>query len=517
MLILMVAKMNKLLKFAVSLEETMKPWLQELYDEINNPNPDRPYDVWEDDYPEEVEELAAPSVSDLINDIGDMWTYFNRSGRSNIKAYKYGPDWILIEFGGEVYYLYTIKSVTRVQLDDMKHFADGGSGLNSYINKNVRGGYVAKNINNQVILTTGFETYVTSNPSIFIHIGNKMNSIKDYNVVTSLEAYKTAINQAGVSGLTKESQNLIKMGLSVIDQQIGFKTVSTEDSSNVTGDSITKRIEFIERVSNEGLFELVRDLLVKDDTPVAKPVTKTTTDYLRWFTDNRNKPLVFGVVNKPSEKISSFFTGNDPLKTLENGLSVYGKLFTTLKTGVAKAERYKNDTEKKLSKYIGNVDHLEEFKKDFKAIVNAQPPLMGDALKSVSFNLPGYGDVKLARPDGFIQFSVPDTIPNQLDRLEALDAAKSKAYLNLAGKYLDLWVKLSDMADDMEVGLDATDPPYRGYNDDEEVQDLTNQFEYLDPTYDEKGSNAVYLVKTMIWNTFESIVAYAQTASNEGD
>ncbi|QEM42115.1 hypothetical protein [Pseudomonas phage vB_PaeM_PS119XW] len=237
---------NLLLRYAISLEAEMDDLINQLFDEVNNPRADRPYDVWVE--PDSDNGIQPPTITELINNTDDMWTYYNRSGRSNVKSYKYGPDWMLVEFGGEVFYLYTLKSITEIQLQDMKYFADGGAGLNSYISKVIRGGYVAKNINNEIILTPGFEMYKSEGPIIFIHVRNKKEE-KNMSSLATLTGYKAAIEQAGIDGLSQPARKLMQIGLSQIDTEHGFTSVSTENfEESIAVENIEERMAFI---SNE--------------------------------------------------------------------------------------------------------------------------------------------------------------------------------------------------------------------------------------------------------------------------
>ncbi|MCD8265226.1 MAG: hypothetical protein LUD02_14630 [Tannerellaceae bacterium] len=68
-----------------------------------------------------------------------MQPYKNLSGRSGVRAYVIGADYILVLFirGNRVYnYTYTKAGVQHVE--NMKRLAELGKGLNTYINKYAR-------------------------------------------------------------------------------------------------------------------------------------------------------------------------------------------------------------------------------------------------------------------------------------------------------------------------------------------------------------------------------------------
>ncbi|BDR24888.1 hypothetical protein RVBP14_0540 [Pseudomonas phage sp. Brmt] len=71
---------------------------------------------------------------------------------SNIDSYLTGDDWIILKFKDGSYYLYNAQSAGETNIEIMKDMAETGSGLNGFINRVIRGGYVEKSIIN----TPGF-------------------------------------------------------------------------------------------------------------------------------------------------------------------------------------------------------------------------------------------------------------------------------------------------------------------------------------------------------------------------
>ena len=55
---------------------------------------------------------------------------------SNINAYDYGDDFIVVEFKDDSKYKYTYASAGSYNIEEMKRLADSGDGLNSFISKN---------------------------------------------------------------------------------------------------------------------------------------------------------------------------------------------------------------------------------------------------------------------------------------------------------------------------------------------------------------------------------------------
>ena len=68
-----------------------------------------------------------------------MKRYIN--GESGILAYECGSDFIRIQFTDGSIYLYTYESAGVFCVEKMKKLAQRGKGLNTFINRMVRGNY----------------------------------------------------------------------------------------------------------------------------------------------------------------------------------------------------------------------------------------------------------------------------------------------------------------------------------------------------------------------------------------
>lgn len=65
-----------------------------------------------------------------------MKPYRDWDNDSNILGYEYGENWIKIYFKDNSEYEYSEGLVTQFMINQMKHLADHGDGLNAFINKN---------------------------------------------------------------------------------------------------------------------------------------------------------------------------------------------------------------------------------------------------------------------------------------------------------------------------------------------------------------------------------------------
>lgn len=67
-----------------------------------------------------------------------MERYANRSRQSGVSAYEIGLNYIRIRFTSGSIYQYSYRKAGQYHVDNMKRLAIQGSGLNSYINNNVK-------------------------------------------------------------------------------------------------------------------------------------------------------------------------------------------------------------------------------------------------------------------------------------------------------------------------------------------------------------------------------------------
>ena len=67
-----------------------------------------------------------------------MERYANRSGQSGIHEYEIGLDYIRVRFTSGSTYKYSYRKAGQHHVENMKRLAKQGSGLNSYINSNVK-------------------------------------------------------------------------------------------------------------------------------------------------------------------------------------------------------------------------------------------------------------------------------------------------------------------------------------------------------------------------------------------
>lgn len=140
---------------------------------------------WQDVDEAIVEETGIPqaSLSQLLDDNRQAHSYANVGGNSGVASYDLGDDWFLVNFTTGSRYLYTTKSATREQIEEMKRYANDGKGLNSYIMRTLKTNYAGRNVKGEILIKPGMEHY----------------SRHAFKRIELLEAYRSTMNTQVVS------------------------------------------------------------------------------------------------------------------------------------------------------------------------------------------------------------------------------------------------------------------------------------------------------------------------------
>lgn len=73
-----------------------------------------------------------------------MERYKNLGGDSGVIAYEVGAGEITVKFSDGWHYLYSAQSTSQANIHEMQRLAELGRGLNSFIGRVVRKGFVRK-------------------------------------------------------------------------------------------------------------------------------------------------------------------------------------------------------------------------------------------------------------------------------------------------------------------------------------------------------------------------------------
>lgn len=71
---------------------------------------------------------------------------YNSKRKSNVKSYKIGTDYIIVEFmgGADTFYKYTYRSCGEHEVELLKRLAEAGEGLNAELSRNGHPDYEKK-------------------------------------------------------------------------------------------------------------------------------------------------------------------------------------------------------------------------------------------------------------------------------------------------------------------------------------------------------------------------------------
>lgn len=70
-----------------------------------------------------------------------MQNYLNLRGKSGVRAFEFGADFIKVMFSSGAVYTYTYSSAGAEKVEEMKRLALRGCGLNSFIMKHAKYNY----------------------------------------------------------------------------------------------------------------------------------------------------------------------------------------------------------------------------------------------------------------------------------------------------------------------------------------------------------------------------------------
>ncbi|AEH03798.1 hypothetical protein AVT69_gp361 [Pseudomonas phage PhiPA3] len=222
----------ELMKTNISIEEefNLMDYIEDFFDQVADGSG---ADVDPDEQPSPTPVIQNASA--ILNSLGGMIPYMNLSGKSNVQSYKFVQgQWILVAFGDNSFYLYSIKSLPPIYLANMIELAQIGRGLNSYINKTIKGDYAAKLVKGQVMVRPGMESYVDKPITLYIHLSFESTDVQ------TLKRYQTSLKQAGQDGLKDDAKQALRIGVRMID---GVNVGLEDFSSNIGETDIAERIE----------------------------------------------------------------------------------------------------------------------------------------------------------------------------------------------------------------------------------------------------------------------------------
>lgn len=442
---------------------------------------------WNDVDDEIVEEtgITKPSLTTLLDDHRTLNSYANYGGKSGIVSYDIGDDWILVNFTTGSKYLYTIKSTTPDNINQMKQLAHAGKGLNSFIMRVLKTDYAGRNVKGELVIRPGMEQWTAERNKrlqlLYAYKSTLTVSTEGYTMShKTLRKYKEQIAAAGMDGLDSTAQQFMTVGLESISDSI---TVSTEADDGLTP---TQRLEAVidrQTISNEGVFDSLKKLLgmAPKQSNSSEPIP--TPELEKDVVEQAEEFYVSDVTEIPvvtvSKGYSATFMKNGSynpnwVADLKRDVTEYEKAYRGLVSYDKVMARWQNKFEPKLENFLGDNDRQPEFLTVLKEYVKEQPKPYTEVFKS-THDYVIYGRTFVNGEGDFIRDTPGPDGATAVD-IPAMDAKQTKAVKDLIMSLVKLYWTMFDNSFDLGYyGADFTDPPFRGYGHDAAVIEELNK------------------------------------------
>lgn len=288
-------------------------------------------------------------------------------------------------------------------------------------------------------------------------------------------------------------------------------SVSNEDFST---DSIQTRVVSLESLlSKITQFLKRRKAVPQEETKREYPQYETMANRLQWLVSEA--PALIAQYQDKEDNIKltgttgGFFTG-DPkhfVRDVKADLDMYRALVRSVKQGVKPAVNHMLAFEKGLDRFIDDVDRLEEFIAYIGPMIAKEPKPFKETFRKPNHSFLGFGkpnnwfDIDEINGDGFKssrkEVEVPYPSKKELDDL-----------YQLAIKGVELTMDISTFSDEIPIDLDYSDPPFRGYSGEVEVDKLAAQSTMFEPSFSEQHTGVVHNLSIAVYGLTAALVDY---------
>lgn len=283
--------------------------------------------------------------------------------------------------------------------------------------------------------------------------------------------------------------------------------VSLEEYSG--DEDVNKRI-----VSMEGLLSSIKNFLFNKKKEV-KATQNEPSFYSRlaWVDEEVLKLMEAyvekeGTVTIPKRYAGFLASPNMPALIKADGAQ-YKTLFTRAKPTLDKAKQFRLHVEKEFDKFVGDADRLEQFQALLKDLDAKQTKGLFEVFKEPGYNFIGFGKEQFKD-----QFKFFYTAPQVVAKTELNLPYPSKKYLtsfiNELRQLILIFALVEEYEDYYPIGHDVTDPPTRGYLDDDIVTDYINKALYVHEIFDDYNSNFVVQLRERIGDLAEACIVYLE-------
>ncbi len=231
-------------------------------------------------------------------------------------------------------------------------------------------------------------------------------------------------------------------------------------------------------VSNEGLVSSLRDFFKrKKKDPSAEAPDISREDVVAWVQDNlyRKTPGEFGVVKNDvtlAARYAPLFqrqgrSVSNIAAEFRKDLVQYRQLFQRykgpLKTFSEFLKKVDQEATHWLKRYPG-VEHPDEFTKLLNDIKKRVPKSTLAGFTEPSYSFLGWSKTKFTDSDGWFRYQVAPEKSAAIT-LAAPSKEQVEATVELVMELEKFVQELADFEGDSTMGLDVSDPPFRGYSD----------------------------------------------------
>lgn len=310
------------------------------------------------------------------------------------------------------------------------------------------------------------------------------------------------------------------------------RNVSLESSEvigyNAVADSLMNG--FVEVISVEGLEDSFDDKIASMESllsdikgfifkkkKVEKQIEKTDDELPFWkkqeWIENDLMKLVDGYKEdgreiKVAAKYAAVLSDIDSLaRRLKADSAAYMMMLTEFEMDYSKQVKFINRVEKEFKPFIGSNDKVEEFEAVIKKLVASQPPQYIAKFKEPNKDFLGYG----RRPfvvKGEFEYAPP--APTGSDK--TIKSPTKKQLEEIAAQLVamaEVLLEVGIMEDELVLGLDATDPPTRGYiGESDDIDDCINNAKFYHPIFEAGNNDLVENINKRIIHVIDAVVHY---------
>lgn len=273
---------------------------------------------WNDTDEEMADEIgiSKPTLAELLDDNRLGMTYANLGGNSGVATYDLGEDWILINFTTGARYLYTTKSTSIDNIEQMKRYAHEGKGLNSYIMRMVKTDYAGRNVNGNLVIKPGMEAYIYSLNKrlqlLYAFRNTAMPTISNEGFLESIKKFFGVSNKDIERDIVRGHTYNHAGFASIISKYFG-NSQWLDKQTFVTGDIDPKGIS--NRVGVDRKADIFKTIEANDKfEPIRKKWDELLRDYRRKLKPLKEKYKDGPFNDATYEALTSFFEKNPPPK-----------------------------------------------------------------------------------------------------------------------------------------------------------------------------------------------------------